>query len=86
MRGAARIKVPLQLSSLATMPPSSARRGADKRTRAWMELDATALRSNLRSARESVGPTASLIPMVKADAYGLGVSKRLRCLHGDNGG
>lgn len=45
-----------------------------------MELDATALRSNLRSARESVGPTASLIPMVKADAYGLGMVPTAKAL------
>ena len=32
------------------------------------------MRRNLRRVQESVGPTAALIPIVKADAYGLGVA------------
>lgn len=49
----------------------------DKRTRAWMEISTGALQANLRKARQWVGPAANLIPMVKADAYGLGVSQRV---------
>lgn len=51
--------------------------GMDKRTRAWMEISTGALQANLRKARQWVGPAANLIPMVKADAYGLGVSQRV---------
>jgi len=46
----------------------------DRHTRAWIEVQAGAVRRNLRRVRESVGPGPALIPMVKADAYGLGVS------------
>lgn len=45
----------------------------DQKTRAWMEVDATALRQNLARVRTSVGPAAALVPMVKADGYGLGM-------------
>jgi alanine racemase len=38
-----------------------------------MEVDASALRRNLGRIRASVGPDTGLVPMVKADAYGLGM-------------
>jgi alanine racemase len=39
-----------------------------------MDIRADALRDNLATIRTSVGPGARLLPMIKADAYGLGVS------------
>ncbi|MDH5588848.1 MAG: alanine racemase [Gemmatimonadota bacterium] len=49
-------------------------------TRAWVEVDASALRENLRRIAHRVGPEARLIPMVKADAYGLGVLQAVDAL------
>lgn len=43
-----------------------------------MEVRADALRANLRRMRDVVGPEAPLVPMVKADAYGLGVDDAVR--------
>lgn len=48
---------------------------SDRRTRAWIEVDAGAIRSNLGSVRRAVGEGVGLIPMVKADAYGLGMDR-----------
>ena len=45
-----------------------------------MEIRADALRDNLATIRASVGPGPRLVPMVKADAYGLGVSGAVRAL------
>lgn len=45
-----------------------------------MEVDASALRENLAAVRASVGPGPGLVPMVKADAYGTGVSGALDAL------
>jgi len=42
------------------------------RNRAWIELDLDALRRNFELVRRSVGPRAAVMPMVKADAYGVG--------------
>lgn len=45
----------------------------DRRThRAWVEIDAAALRRNLGRIRAAVGADTPVIPMVKADAYGVG--------------
>jgi alanine racemase len=52
----------------------------DRRTRAWVEVDASALRRNARRLAERVGPTAPLIPMVKADAYGVGLDRAVEAL------
>jgi alanine racemase len=41
-------------------------------TRAWIEVEAASLRRNLRRIRAAVGADVPIIPMVKADAYGLG--------------
>jgi alanine racemase len=41
--------------------------------RAWIRVSADALRRNYARIRASVGPATSIIPMVKADAYGLGM-------------
>lgn len=52
----------------------------DRRTRAWIEVQAGAVRRNLRRIREAVGEDVALIPMVKADAYGLGMSRAVAAL------
>jgi alanine racemase len=52
----------------------------DQKTRAWMEVDAAALRQNLARVRDSVGPDVALIPMVKADAYGVGMDQAVDTL------
>lgn len=41
------------------------------RSRAWVEIDLTALRTNYRTIRERVGSRVGIIPMVKAGCYGL---------------
>jgi alanine racemase len=43
-------------------------------TRAWIEVQAASLRRNLRRIRAAVGLDVPVIPMVKADAYGLGAA------------
>jgi len=48
--------------------------------RAWIEIQAGALRRNLNTIREQVGAGVGLIPMVKADAYGLGVRRTVGTL------
>lgn len=45
-----------------------------------MEVDASALRENLGTIRASVGPQPGLVPMVKADAYGVGMAAAARVL------
>ena len=45
------------------------------RDRAWVEIDTGALRANYGRIRESVGSDAAIIPMVKADAYGMGAER-----------
>lgn len=41
--------------------------------RAWVEVDPEALRRNYRRLEERVGPGVRILPMLKADGYGLGV-------------
>ena len=48
---------------------------APPRDRAWVEVRTAALRHNLARVGESAGPHVKLIPMVKADGYGLGVAR-----------
>ena len=55
----------------------------DRRTRAWMEIRADALRANLERIRRAVGPDAVVIPMIKADGYGLGVQGVVEALSGE---
>jgi alanine racemase len=43
------------------------------RSRAWIEVDLDALGANATRVQRAVGAAANLIPMVKADAYGLGM-------------
>ncbi len=44
-------------------------------SRAWLEVSGSALLRNLQRVRTIAGPDAPLIPMVKADAYGLGMAR-----------
>jgi alanine racemase len=53
---------------------------SDRRTRAWIEVRAGALRRNLRRVRETVGTDVGVIPMAKADAYGLGADRMVAAL------
>jgi alanine racemase len=48
--------------------------------RAWLHVRADALRRNYRRIRAAVSDEARIIPMVKADAYGLGVARTLDAL------
>lgn len=47
--------------------------------RAWVEVDLGALQSNLRLVRQAA-PGAGVVPMLKADAYGLGMAQVLRAV------
>lgn len=42
------------------------------RDRAWIEVDSGALAANYRTVNERVGGSVAMIPMVKANGYGLG--------------
>lgn len=42
------------------------------KARAWVQVRADALRDNYVRVRDAVGPGTGVLPMVKADAYGLG--------------
>lgn len=48
--------------------------------RAWVEVDLTAIRSNLAALRSRLTPGCRILPMVKANGYGLGASRVLRAL------
>jgi alanine racemase len=49
-------------------------------TRAWIEIDLDALRANYDTVRRAAGEGVAVVPMVKADAYGLGVDRVVRTL------
>ncbi len=49
-----------------------------------MDVRADALRANLRRIRAAVGPDARLVPMVKADAYGVGVAGAVRAFSAED--
>lgn len=48
--------------------------------RSWVEVRPGALRRNFRRIRGSVGASSAIIPMVKADAYGLGMEAVVEAL------
>lgn len=52
----------------------------DLKTRAWVELNASALRRNFERARDRAGPQAGILPVVKTDGYGLGFADVIRRL------
>lgn len=45
------------------------------RSRAWVDVDLQALKRNLLRVRDTAGAGISVVPMVKADAYGLGAAR-----------
>jgi len=49
-----------------------------------VEVRPGALRRNLQRIRESIGPAAAVIPMVKADGYGLGMEDVVRTLESED--
>ena len=53
------------------------------RERAWVEVDTAALVRNFQRLRRSVGPSVKLIPMVKADGYGLGAERVAKALRSE---
>ncbi|HEV3051604.1 MAG TPA: alanine racemase, partial [Longimicrobium sp.] len=52
-------------------------------SRAWVEVDEGALRRNLRRVKDAAGPGAAVVPMLKANAYGLGVGAVLRMVRAE---
>ena len=48
--------------------------------RAWIQVRADALRRNYVRVRDALGPETYLVPMVKADAYGLGMVRVVEVL------
>lgn len=48
--------------------------------RAWLHVRADALRRNYAKIASRVGSDAGLVPMVKADAYGLGMAETVKAL------
>lgn len=49
-------------------------------SRAWVEVDLDALRANFRKVAERARPRVGVVPMVKADGYGLGAERAVRAL------
>src|SRR5215207_566035 len=58
------------------LPPSS----LDGRRPTWAEIDLSRLAHNFRVTKEEVGPGVSVMPAVKADAYGHGAVECARAL------
>jgi len=52
----------------------------ESQTRAWIEVNLDALRANHDTLRRIVSATRHVIPMVKADAYGLGLDRVVEAL------
>lgn len=52
----------------------------ESRTRAWVEIDLDALRANFQVIRQRAGAERGVLPMVKANAYGLGVERVVEAL------
>lgn len=50
------------------------------RTRCWLEVDLDVVAANYRQARRICGPEVAVIPVLKADAYGLGAARLSRLL------
>ncbi len=50
--------------------------------RCWLEVDLDILESNYESARRICGPGVEVVPVLKANAYGLGAAKLSRVLAG----
>src|SRR5690606_29968686 len=52
------------------------------RARAWVEVRLDRLRDNAAALHRALGANAGLVPMVKAEAYGLGMLPVVAALHG----
>ena len=52
----------------------------DLRSRAWLEIRPSALRRNLERIQALTGKDSPVVPMVKANAYGLGMAEAVRTL------
>jgi alanine racemase len=52
----------------------------EPKRRAWVEVDLDAFRSNFGSIAERLPPGCGILPMVKADAYGIGLARAVRTL------
>ncbi len=50
------------------------------RDRCWLEIDLSAIRANYRAAADLVGARTGVIPVLKADAYGMGALAVSRAL------
>lgn len=48
--------------------------------RAWVDVDLDAVRANYRTVRDRARPRAGVVPMVKANGYGLGAERIVRAL------
>ena len=55
---------------------------SNRRARAWVEVDLDALRANFLRLRERAGPRHGVLPVVKADGYGLGLGRVTAALAG----
>ncbi len=49
-------------------------------TRAWVEVDLDAVRANFGTVAETARPRVGVLPMVKANGYGLGAERLVRAL------
>jgi len=56
----------------------------DPRTRSWVEIQPQALRRNFQRIREAVSGSPAIIPMVKADGYGLGMEQVVQTVEPDD--
>src|SRR5690606_3194185 len=52
------------------------------RTRAWVEVRLDRLRENVLTARRAIDAGSGLVPMVKAEAYGLGMKAVVDAIRG----
>jgi alanine racemase len=50
----------------------------EPKRRAWVEVDLDALRSNFGSIADRLPPGCGILPMVKAEAYGIGLGRAVR--------
>lgn len=55
----------------------------DAVSRCWLEVDLDAIRENYRAAAALVGSSVELIPVLKADAYGMGAAEVGRTLYAE---
>jgi alanine racemase len=71
-----------QIPSFRALSPMNPDAKTETARRCWAEIDTAALRHNAAFARERIGPGVLLMAVVKANAYGHGVSTAVRALAG----